>query len=378
MLNQKLFSVIQVIAQALFSFVFLSSLIKSGSETDYVSWSVSISVVSAVFSLNIFSGVLFNKFIASGDYSTNIIFLNIFGIFLIVLLSLTYGLSTNANVIFYLAVLFASIIQISSSLCNIVDGLGKIISRCITQIIVFTVLSFIFFFIQKLNISMLQTIIFAVFGYFLISVTCIFIITINKSWSSNIPRNNWSKLVHQNSYAIGGSVAQSWIEPFIKYNILALGGAHLIVLFDVSTRIASTIRTLIVSLNTPLISIWSQKYSQSSFNKELIINMILSILSNTIYFFTSSTIFAVFFGVSEENFLFTLVIILTYFLVTIQNLPNISNIALNKIHRNFYATLIVLVSVVLGYLLVLDAEIFIWSYLIGYIMSTLYLFFIKK
>ena len=152
----------------------------------------------------------------------------------------------------------------------------------------------------------------------------------------------------------------------------------MIVLFDVSTRIASTIRTLIVSLNTPLISIWSQKYSQSSFNKELIINMILSILSNTIYFFTSSTIFAVFFGVSEENFLFTLVIILTYFLVTIQNLPNISNIALNKIHRNFYATLIVLVSVVLGYLLVLDAEIFIWSYLIGYIMSTLYLFFIKK
>ena len=84
MLNQKLFSVIQVIAQSLFSFVFLSTLIKSGSETDYVSWSVSISIVSAVFSLNIFSGVLFNKFIASGDYSTNIIFLNIFGIFFIV------------------------------------------------------------------------------------------------------------------------------------------------------------------------------------------------------------------------------------------------------------------------------------------------------
>ena len=377
MFSQKLFSIIQVIAQSLFSFIFLSTLIKSGSEVDYVSWSVSISIISALFSLNIFSGALFNKFIASGDYSTNIIFLNIFGILIIVLLTLTYGLYTNANIIFYLAVLFASMIQISSSLCNIVDGLGKIINRCVAQIIIFTVLSFTLFFIQKLNISILQTLILAVFGYILISVACVFIITINKSWSLSIPRNNWSILVSQNSYAIAGSVTQSWIEPFIKYNLLALGATHLIVLFDVSTRIASTIRTLIVSLNTPLITIWSKKHSQSSFNKELIINMILGIVSNTIYFLTSSTIFSVFFGVSEQNILFTMVIILTYFLVTIQNLPNISNIALNKINRNFYATLIVLTSVVLGYFFVSDAEIFIWSYLIGYIMSSLYLFRMK-
>ena len=377
MFNQKLFSIIQVIAQSLFSFIFLSTLIKSGSEVDYVSWSVSISIISALFSLNIFSGALFNKFIASGDYSTNIIFLNIFGILIIVLLTLTYGLYTNANIIFYLAVLFASMIQISSSLCNIVDGLGKIINRCVAQIIIFTVLSFALFFIQKLNISILQTLILAVFGYFLISVACVFIITINKRWSLSIPRNNWSLLVSQNSYAIAGSVTQSWIEPFIKYNLLALGATHLIVLFDVSTRIASTIRTLIVSLNTPLITIWSQKYSQSSFNKELIINMILGIVSNTIYFLTSSKIFSVFFGVSDQNILFTMVIILTYFLVTIQNLPNISNIALNKINRNFYATLIVLTSVVLGYFFVSDAETFIWSYLIGYIISSLYLFCMK-
>ena len=378
MFNQKLFSIIQVITQSLFSFIFLSTLIKSGSETDYVSWSISISIVSAVFSLNIFSGVLFNKFIASGDYNTNIIFLNIFGILIIVLLTLTYGLYTNFDMIFYLAVLFASMIQISSSLCNIVDGLGKIINRCVAQIIIFTGLSFIFFFIQKLNLSMLLTLIFAILGYFLISVACIFIITINKRWSLSIPRNNWSTLVSQNSYAIAGSVTQSWIEPFIKYNLLALGGAHLIVLFDVSTRIASTIRTLIVSLNTPLISIWSQKYSQSSFNKELIVNMILGILSNTVYLFTSSTIFAVFFGVSEQNLLFTTVIILTYFLVTIQNIPNISNIALNKINRNFFGTLIVFTSVLLGYFFVVDAEIFIWSYLIGYTMSTVYLFSMKR
>lgn len=378
MFNQKFFSVIQVIAQSLFSFIFLSTLIKSGSEVDYVSWSVSISIISALFSLNIFSGALFNKFIASGDYSTNIIFLNIFGILIIVLLTITYGLYTNVNIIFYLAVLFASMIQISSSLCNIVDGLGKITKRCVAQIIIFTFLSSVFFFIQKINVSMLQILILAIVGYFLISVACIFIITINKSWSLNMPRNNWSKLLSQNSYSIAGSVAQSWIEPFIKYNLVALGGPHLIVLFDVSSRIASTIRTLIVSLNTPLITIWSQKYSQSSFNKELIINMILGIVSNTIYFFTSSIIFSVFFGVSEQNLLFTMVIILTYFLVTIQNLPNIRNIVLNKINRNFYATLIVLTSLVLGYFFILDADIFIWCYLIGYIISTTYLFGMKK
>lgn len=378
MFNQKFFSIIQVIAQSLFSFIFLSTLIKSGSEIDYISWSVSISIVSAVFTLNIFSGVLFNKFIASGEYNTNIILLNIFGIFVIFFLTLAYGLYTNANKFFYLAVLFASMIQISSSLCNIVDGLGKIINRCVSQIIIFTVLSSIFFFIQIIiNISMLQTIMLAVLGYFFISVACIFIITTNKRWNLSIPRNNWSTLVSQNSYAIAGSVTQSWIEPFIKYILVTLGGSHLIVLFDVSSRIASTIRTLIVSLNTPLISIWSQKYSQSSFNKELMTNIILGIVSNFIYFLTSSIIFSVFFGVSEQNHFFTMVIILTYFLVTIQNLPNIRNIALNKINRNFYATLIVLTSLILGYFFINDTEIFIWFYLIGYIMSTIYLFRMK-
>ena len=68
--------------------------------------------------------------------------------------------------------------------------------------------SFIYIlFVKKLNISMLETIIFTIIGYFLISVACIFIITINKSWSLSISRNNWSKIVHQNSYAIAGSVA---------------------------------------------------------------------------------------------------------------------------------------------------------------------------
>ena len=30
-------------------------------------------------------------------------------------------------------------------------------------------------------------------------------------------------MMSQNSYAIGGSIAQSWIEPLIKYNLIALG-----------------------------------------------------------------------------------------------------------------------------------------------------------
>ena len=54
MFNQKLFSLIQVISQAFFSFVFLSTLIKSGEKVDYVDWSLSISIVSAVYSFNIF------------------------------------------------------------------------------------------------------------------------------------------------------------------------------------------------------------------------------------------------------------------------------------------------------------------------------------
>ena len=83
MFNQKLFSILQVAAQALFSFSFLSTLIKSANEVNYVDWSVSFSIASAIFSLNIFSGVLFNKFIASGHYSTNIIFLNGLGLIII-------------------------------------------------------------------------------------------------------------------------------------------------------------------------------------------------------------------------------------------------------------------------------------------------------
>ena len=88
----------QVIAQTLFSLSFLSSLIKSANDLDYVEWSVSFSA-SAIFSLNIFS-ILFNKFIASGYYSTNIIFLNGVGLIIISILMITYGLFSNANIFF--------------------------------------------------------------------------------------------------------------------------------------------------------------------------------------------------------------------------------------------------------------------------------------
>jgi len=378
MFNQKLFSLLQVIAQALFSFVFLSTLIKSGKQTDYVDWSLSISIVSAMYSLNIFSGVLFNKFIASGKYNTSIMFLNLFGIIVISLFVLMYALYADAKIYFYLAILFSSIMQISFSLCNIVDGLGKIIYRCAAQIIIFISFTLILFLAQKSNASMAQIIFLAGSSYFSIVIAGIFIITINNSWNFNLPNSNWSILISQNSYAIGGSVTQSWIEPLIKYNLLALGGAHLIVLFDVSTRIASTIRTLIVSLNTPLITIWSKNYSQSLFNKELISNMLLGTILNVIYISFSSTIFLLLFGLEEQNILFTSIIICTYFLITIQNLPNISNIALNKLNRNFYATLIVLISVSLGYFLVSNAESYIWAYLIGSSLSTAYLFFMPK
>ena len=378
MFNQKLFSLLQVIAQALFSFVFLSTLIKSGKQTDYVDWSLSISIVSAVYSLNIFSGVLFNKFIASGKYNASIIFLNLFGIIVISLFVLMYALYADAKIYFYLAILFSSIMQISFSLCNIVDGLGKIISRCAAQIIIFIFFTLILFLAQKSNASMAQIIFLAGSSYFFIVIAGIFIITINNSWNFNLPNSNWSILISQNSYAIGGSVTQSWIEPLIKYNLLALGGAHLIVLFDVSTRIASTIRTFIVSLNTPLITIWSKSYSQSLFNKELISNMLLGTILNVIYISFSSIIFLLLFGIEEQNILFTSIIICTYFLITIQNLPNISNIALNKLNRNFYATLIILISVSLGYFLVSNAENYIWAYLIGSSLSTAYLFFMPK
>ena len=142
MFNQKLFSILQVAAQALFSFSFLSTLIKLANDVDYVDWSVSFSLASAIFSLNIFSGVLFNKFIASGYYTTNIIFLNGVGLFVISTLMIMYGLFSSANVYFYLAILFSSVMQLHLSLCNMVDGLGKLIARCKVQIIIFAIFSF--------------------------------------------------------------------------------------------------------------------------------------------------------------------------------------------------------------------------------------------
>ena len=201
---------------------------------------------------------------------------------------------TNASIYFYLAILFSSIMQICFSLSNIVDGLGKIIYRCAAQIVIFFAFSLILFIAQKSNASMIQIIFLAVLSYGLIAISGIFIITLNKSWSFKIPNNNLSIMMSQNSYAIGGSIAQSWIEPLIKYNLIALGGAHLIVLFDVSTRIASTIRTFIVSLNTPLIAIWSRRYSQINYSKELISNLLLATVSNLLYIFFSSTVFLVF------------------------------------------------------------------------------------
>ena len=60
--------------------------------------------------------------------------------------------------------------------------------------------------------------------------------------------------------------------------------------------------------------------------------------------------------------------------MTLQNLPNISNIALNKLDRNFYASLLVLISVGVGNFFASNAEYYIFSYLIGSIFSTAYLF----
>ena len=53
MFNQRIFSLFQVLAQAFFSFVFLSALINSGENIDYVDWSLSISIISAIYSFNI-------------------------------------------------------------------------------------------------------------------------------------------------------------------------------------------------------------------------------------------------------------------------------------------------------------------------------------
>lgn len=374
MFNQKLFSILQVVAQALFSFSFLSTLIKSASDVDYVDWSVSFSVASAIFSLNIFSGVLFNKFIASGHYSTNIIFLNVTGLIIISTFMLMYGFFSNANIYFYLAILFSSIMQLHLSLCNMVDGLGKLTARCKIQIIIFIIFSLILFFAKHLNVSIVSIIILALLSYKFIVIACILIVTANKGWDFSLPKYNWSILISQNSYSIGSSVVQSSIEPLIKYNLLAYGATNLIILFDVSTRIASTIRTGITSLNTPLITVWSKKYSQNVFNRELTINIFLALTLNFIYLCLSSMIFSTFFYIEEQNFLFTSIIISTYFFMALQNLPNISNIALNKLDRNFYASLLILISVGVGYFFISNVEYYIFSYLIGCIFATAYLF----
>ena len=378
MFSQKLFSLLQVLAQSFFSFVFLSLLIKSGDNINYVDWSISISIVSAIYSFNIFSGILFNKFIASGKFNTNIIFLNILGIIILSISILLYGIYSSQSIYFYLAILFSSTMQICFSLSNIVDGLGKIIYRCLAQIIIFILFSLLLFIAQQLNASMVQIISLTILCYISIAVSGFFIITINKSWSLDLHFNNLPTMISENSLAIGSSVAQSWIEPLLKYYLIALGGSHLIVLFDVSTRIASTIRTFIASINTPLISIWSKKYSQNVFNKELIINVSLATILNSIYIFLSSTIFSVFFGVKDQNPSFTLIIIITYFLMTVQNLPNIRNITLNKLDNNFYATLIILIFIVIGYFITSNEENYIWSYLIGTFLSTFYLFVMRR
>ena len=85
-------------------------------------------------------------------------------------------------------------------------------------------------------------------------------------------------------------------------------------------------------------------------------------------------IFSLFFYIEEQNLFFTFIIISTYFFMTLQNLPNIRNIALNKLEKNFYASLLVLISVWVGYFFISNAEYYIFSYLIGCIFSTAYLF----
>ena len=148
----------------------------------------------------------------------------------------------------------------------------------------------------------------------------------------------------------------------------------MIILFDVSTRIASTIRTFIASLNIPLITVWSKNYSQNVFYKEVKINIFLAMILNLIYLLFSNIICSTFFYIEEQNFLCTSIIVSTYFFMTLQNLPNISNIALNKLDRNFYASLLVLISVGVSYFFISNVEYYIFGYLIGYIISTIYLF----
>ena len=125
------------------------------------------------------------------------------------------------------------------------------------------------FFAKILNLSIVPIIILALLSYTFIGIACVLIVTTNKSWDYSVPKYNWSVLISQNSYSIGTSVIQSCIEPLIKYNLLAYGATNLIILFDVSTRIASTIRTFIASLNTPLITVWSKNILKMFLKKSL-------------------------------------------------------------------------------------------------------------
>ena len=117
---------------------------------------------------------------------------------------------------------------------------------------------------------------------------------------------------------------------------------------------------------------------QDVFNKEFKINILLALTSNLIYLLLSTIIFSTFFYIKEQNFLFTSIIVSTYFFWALQNLPNIRNIVLNKLDRNFYASLLVLISVGIGYFFIANAEYYIFSYLIGYVFSTTYLFSLSR
>ena len=104
----------------------------------------------------------------------------------------------------------------------------------------------------------------------------------------------------------------------------------------------------------------------------------LALTLNLTYLLLSTIIFSTFFYIQEHNFIFTLIIVCTYFFITLQNLPNIRNIVLNKLDRNFYASLLVLISVGIGYFFISNAEYYIFSYLIGCIFSTAYLYSLSR
>jgi hypothetical protein len=65
-------------------------------------------------------------------------------------------------------------------------------------------------------------------------------------------------------------------------------------------------------------------------------------------------------------------------LFSIHNLPNIKNVVLNKLERNFYASLLILITVGLGNFFVSNAEYYILSYLIGCFFSTVYLLKVSR